>query len=67
MWFSDETKQIKNVILSIGHSCYIAIYRFLSRYCFKYMRWRFYGCSVFINDFHAYPLRKAKRNKTLLI
>ena len=27
------------------------------------MRWRFYGCSVFINDFHAYPLRKAKRNK----
>ena len=23
MWFSDETKQIKNVILSIGHSCYI--------------------------------------------
>ena len=49
--------------LSIGRSCHIAIGRFLSRYCFKYMRWRFYGCSVFINDFRAYPLRKAKRNK----
>ena len=23
MWFSDETKQIKNVILSIGRSCCI--------------------------------------------
>ena len=23
MWFSHETKQIKNIILSIGHSCCI--------------------------------------------
>lgn len=32
MWFSYETKQIKNVILSIGHSCCIDDY-LLMRNC----------------------------------